>query len=475
VTTAEVAQTDLEPTRVASRTYVTRRRASRLDASTMLCILVGLLLLVPSRYILPGMSDLGRPSLVMGMLLIAWWLSARATPHLVQPGPQPIRWALLGFTLTMLISYTVAQLREMTSLEAGGADRAMLSLAIFAGVALAAADGIRNWQRLNKLVTVLVACGAVVAAIGVIEFLFRFDVTRFMVIPGLQQKEEALGFELRGGDYRVASTTSHYIELATTLATILPFALQLAIHPTNPRRRWLAIVASMLIAVGTVMTISRSGILAMVIVALMLIPVWSWRLRYNMIWVGALMFACLVVAKPSLVATFKSLIVDAGGDTSVQAREQDYPIVWALVRQHPWLGRGTGTYLPPQYEILDNQWLMFLITNGILGVMLFAAMHLTGAIVALQAARRAATPEIRHLCVGLAATQVIALAVAATYDSMSFDTYATTVALTLGMCGTVWRLTHPAAVIRTATPRWFAADGPSAFLRQYIRPERASS
>jgi hypothetical protein len=28
-------------------------------------------------------------------------------------------------------------------------------------------------------------------------------------------------------------------------------------------------------------------------------------------------------------------------------------------------------------------------------------------------------------------------------------------ALTCGMCGTVWRLTHPARKVRTSTTRWF--------------------
>jgi hypothetical protein len=93
-------------------------------------------------------------------------------------------------------------------------------------------------------------------------------------------------------------------------------------------------------------------------------------------------------------------------------------------------------------------------------------------VIAVRAARRAATPEIRNICMGLAGTQIVAIVVAATYDSMSFLTYATMVALTLGMCGAVWRLTHPDVAVRTAAPRWFASDGRSTFLRQYIRPER---
>jgi polysaccharide biosynthesis protein PslJ len=50
---------------------------------------------------------------------------------------------------------------------------------------------------------------------------------------------------------------------------------------------------------------------------------------------------------------------------------------------------------------------------------------------------------------------VMAIAVAGTFDSLSFMTYATILALTLGMCGTVWRLTHPARTVSTSTTRWF--------------------
>jgi O-antigen ligase len=203
-----------------------------------------------------------------------------------------------------------------------------------------------------------------------------------------------------------------------------------------------------------------------------LFPAWNWRLRYNMLFIAGLLGAALIVLKPGLVATFLSLFGGAGEDNSVLYRTMDYPMAFEYVRQAPLFGRGTGTYVIPQYEVLDNQWLMYLITNGIVGVGLFAAMHLTGVVIALRAARRAANAEIRHLCTAFAATQVVAMAVAATYDSMYFMSFASLVSLTLGLCGVVWRLTHPDVTVRTAAPRWFASDGTSTFLRQYIRPER---
>jgi hypothetical protein len=38
---------------------------------------------------------------------------------------------------------------------------------------------------------------------------------------------------------------------------------------------------------------------------------------------------------------------------------------------------------------------------------------------------------------------------------VSYSTYVMTLALMCGLCGTVWRLTHPARTVRTSTTRWF--------------------
>ena len=468
-------ESDFEPTRVASRTYLSRRRPPRLDAATTICVMIALLTLVPSRYIVPGMTDLGRPALIIGLLMVGWWISVRLTQHLVLPGPQPIRWALLAYTLSMLASYAVGQLRGLTTMEANGADRALLYLAIFAGVALAAADGIANWARLDRVLWVLVWCGTAMALIGLVQFAFSLDLTSIFEIPGLESKKEILGFEERGSGIRVASTATHYIELATVLATILPFAVHQAIFADTPRRRRLAILMSVILAAGVLTTISRSGVLAVAVVAVALVPTWTWRLRYNAMVIAVMLASALAVARPALVKTFLSLFDDPSSNPAFTVRQARYPLVWYYVGERPWLGRGTGTYLYPQYQILDNQWLAFLISNGILGVIAMAVMHLTGIVAALLARRRATTDEIRHLCAVLVSTQVIALLVAGTYDSMSFLTYATLVALTLGLCGTVWRLSHPSLQVRTAAPRWFAAKSTSQFMRHYIRPETPSS
>ena len=447
---------DLEPSLVFDQTYLTRRRPTYIDAAALLSLMTALIMLVPSRLIVPGMTDLGRPGLVVGFLLFCWWVLVRFSSHLVMTGPQPMRWAVLLFMVTVLISYAAGFMRGLTTMEANSADRTVLFFCVFIGVALTAADGVPNWYRLRGLLKVLVGCAVLVSGIALVQYVFNYDLTVHMALPGLEAKGWAPGFELRGGGgYRVAATTTHYIELAALLSLVLPFAIHFACFAHRPERRRLGLVAAVLIAVGITTTISRTGILAVVLMFVVLIPVWRWRLRYNVLATSVGVFGALAVVKPGLARTLLHLFDDPGSNPAFTVRAERYPLAFQYFAQDPWIGRGTGTWTAPQYQILDNQWLVTLISNGVIGVVALAGLHITGIVLAGLALKRSTSDEDRHLCAALISTQVIGIAVAGTFDSLSFMTYATILALTLGMCGTVWRLTHPARRVRTSTTQWF--------------------
>jgi O-antigen ligase len=459
MSTTAIPSADLEPSLVAGQTYVTRRRATYIGAATMLSLMVALTTLVPSRLVVPGMTDLARPGLIIGFTLFCWWVLVHFTSHLTLIGPQPIRWALFTFMVSALISYAVGALRGLTTMEVNAADRTMLFICVFAGVALTAADGVPNWLRLRGVLKVLVVCASAVALIALVQYVFVIDITQYLIFPGLEPKGWTIGFEVRGGGVRVASTTAHYIELAAFLALALPFAIHFACYSQRRGRRQLALIGTAVIAGGLAVTISRTGVLALGLTVLVLVGVWTWRQRYNIAIIAAILGAAGAVASPGLVGTLLELFDDPSRNPAFTVRAERYPMVFHYVGQHPWLGRGTGTWVAPQYTILDNQWLDTLLTNGILGVVVLASLHLTGIVLAILALRRSTTPEDRHLCAALASTQVVGLAVAGTFDSFSFSTYAVILALTLGSCGTVWRLTHPARTVRTVTTRWFLARG----------------
>jgi O-antigen ligase len=453
VRTADPA--DLEPSLLYGQTYASRRRPTYIDAAVLLSLMFILLALIPARLIIPGMTDLGRPALIVGFLLFFWWLVTRFSPSLMMPGPQPIRWAFFTFFGVLLVGYAVGFLRGLTSMESNAADRTVLYFCVFGGAALTAADGLPNWVRLRTLLKVLVVSGTFVAAFGVVEYLTQRDLSDYLVLPGLQAKGWVPVLEDRGGAVRVASTTSHYIEMAAYLALILPFAIHFAIFSRRPQRRWMAILAAVIIAAGIASTVSRTGIISLVIMMIALIPLWTWRMRYNIAVLVTILLAGGAAASPGLIHTLLHLFDNPTQNSSIAVRYARYPLAFKYIGQRPWLGRGTGTWVAPQYQIMDNQWLETLLSNGIIGAVAYAAVHITAITVAWMALKRSPDREVRHLCAALISTQFMGLVVAATFDSLAFATFATTLALTVGLCGAVWRLTHPARMVRTSTTRSF--------------------
>jgi O-antigen ligase len=457
VSTEEYISADLEPSYVSGKMYVSRRRVTRIDASVMLAIAVFLITVIPARLIVPGMTDVGRPGLVVALGLFIWWVLTRFTTTLSMTGPQPMRWALMIFLVSALISYAIGFMRGLTTIESNGADRMMLYLCAFSGVLLTAADGVPNWIRLRGVLKILVACAAVVAAIGLLQYVTKVDYTLYLNLPGLQVKNPEVGFEVRGSGIRVASTTTHYIELAAFLAMVLPFAIHFALFAGTPQRRRTSAIFCFLIAAGVAVTLSRTGIIALGIVMVVLFPVWGWRTRFNIGIMAVGLLSALGAVSSGLVRTIFGLFDNADQNSSINARTERYPMAFHYISQRPWFGRGTGTWIPPQYQVMDNQWLITLLSTGFVGAAVIAALHITGITLAGLALKRSTERAEKHLCAALISTQLIALAVSATFDSMSlsYGTYVMTLALMCGLCGTVWRLTHPARTVRTSTTRWF--------------------
>jgi len=81
--TTEIHPGDLEPSRVDEHTYLTRRRRTYIDATILLGLMFALLTVLPARLILPGTTDIGRPALVICLLMFAWWVISRINPRQV--------------------------------------------------------------------------------------------------------------------------------------------------------------------------------------------------------------------------------------------------------------------------------------------------------------------------------------------------------------------------------------------------------
>jgi O-antigen ligase len=456
---------DLDPSFIAHRTYLSRLRPGRIDVTFVLSFMICLLFGIPGGLIVPNLTQAGRPALLVAFLLFAYWIVTRLSPWLTMGGPQPLRWAVLAYVLATLLSYMAGLLRGLPSLEANAQDFALLQLCEFIGIVLIAADGIRNWNRLNQVLAVLVWSAGFMALTGLLQSVLRIDVSQYLVIPGLQMKSDLAGFEERGfGQVRVAGTAAHYIEFSAVMAMAVPFAIHYARFAPTRRRRVIGSVISVMCAAAVPASVSRTGVVALGVAMFVMFTAWRWRMRYNMIIIGVAATAAMMVLRPGLLGTVRSMFTYAGDDTSVQARTERYAIVARFFGQRPLLGRGPHTLLSTLYSggkldnsglVLDNQWLYTLVTCGIIGVAALLALHLTAISLATIAMRRSESAEIRNLCVALIAAQLVAIVVGGTFDSLYYTTFSITLALLTGLCGAVWRFTHPDRVVRTTTVRRF--------------------
>lgn len=452
-----VPTVDLEPSLVRRNTYLSRWRLGYVDLAAVLCLLIAVLLLLPSRLIVPELTDFGRPAIAVSLALAVWWFVARLSPTLTMTGPQPIRWAALAFLVATLAAYVAGYLRGLPTLEANGADRAVIGTCAYLGAMVMTADGIANRYRLNLVLRVFIWAAAGMALIGMVQFVFAIDVTQYLLLPGLTLQDDLVGFEERGdaGFVRVASTATHYIEFSAVMAIAVPFAIHYARFGETRLQRQLAGTVAVLTAAVIPMTLSRTGILALGIVILAMLPAWSWRLRFNFAVVGAAMVAVFVVLQPGLLGTLRSMFVSifTGEDISIQGRTDDVSAVSEYFAQRPIFGRGPGTFIPTLYQFLDNQWYGTLIESGLVGLVALAGLHITAIALAAIARHRATHEADRHLCTALIATQLAAIVCGFTFDTLGFASFFLMVMVLAGAAGVMWRLTHPARTIRTAVAR----------------------
>jgi O-antigen ligase len=234
---------------------------------------------------------------------------------------------------------------------------------------------------------------------------------------------------------------------------LLPFAIHGARFSPTRRARQVSGACAVVIAAAIPVTLSRTGFVGLGIAMVAMAWFWTWRTRFNLAVIAAGLTAAMMIVRPGLLGTMRSLFASAGDDPSIQGRTEDYGPAFDYVADYPWFGRGHGTFIPTLYRFIDNDWLVHLITVGWVGTAAYAAWYLTAITLAGIAYRRAERDEDRHLCACLIAAQLTAMVVAFFFDAMAFTTHATVLAILSGAAAAMWRLTHPSRQVRSSSPR----------------------
>lgn len=357
--------------------------------------LVAVIFLIPiKRYSLPAQLpfELEPYRAAMGLIALGWLVALLVDERVrLRRTPFDAPLALFAFAAVASFAANAERLSEL-----GLTSYVVKSLTFFLSfivLYLVVTSVLRSRADLDRLVRVMVTLGAVVALAAIAEFWTHVNVFNHLaqVLPMLQFHDPRITAGLdsayldRSGGMRAYASAAHPIELSAVLTMLLPLALYLARR--EERRRWL--LAAALLAFGAVATLSRTGIVMLVVLGLTYAALRPARVRRALpLALPALVAVYLVL--PNSLGSFYALFFPQGGIVSQQSEQvsgnhrtgdgrlADIGPSLSEASKTPFLGQGFGSRVTdrqsaqvtgiPLARILDDQWLTSLLETGLLGL-----------------------------------------------------------------------------------------------------------
>ena len=289
---------------------------------------------------------------------------------------------------------------------------------------------IRSATEVDALVKVLVAGGAVVAALTLIEARTHYNVFNHLsgVIPLLQLTELPYEDQFgRGARLRVYASAQHPIALSAVFMMLLPLALYLGRR--FAQKRWW--IAAGVLVVASLGTVSRTSVL--MLLAVIGVFLWLRGKETRRLWPAVIPVLIVIhIALPGALGSLKDAFLPPGGLIAEQAagagttgsgRIADLSPSLAEFAHKPILGQGFGTRVVDLGRqnalILDNQWLGTLLETGAVGALAWGWLFFR---FVRRAGREAkADPSQRGWLLAAIAASVTAYAVGMiAYDAFAF-------------------------------------------------------
>lgn len=420
--------------------WLAPQRTTRTDSVGWLTVYIVLLLFVPSRLYVGPLGSAGALSMLFGLgSLVLWLLLLVGAARRAVVEPQPIRIALGVLLFSVGVSYVLAMGRPMSSDEVSPGDVALLALASWSGTLLLTHDGVHSRDRLETLIWRFAACGGAIAALGIIQILTRQTWVDQLSIPGLASSTP-YGLLSRGGFPRPAGTAIHPIEYGVILAMLLPITLHVGFYQAHRGRvvRWLPAIA---VAGIIPLTSSRSAYLGAAIALVVCLIGWSRQRRLLVLATGAVGLLAMMVVTPNLLNSIIGMFSGAAEDPSITSRTDSFSLAFDFVANDPLFGRGLGTFLP-KYRIFDNQYLLLLVTIGVIGTLAFLALGVTAFTTMIRLRTTLRDEASRDLAMSIAAAICAGFSCLFMFDAFAFPMTMGTLFLVLGLGGALRRIEH---------------------------------
>ncbi|KAE8764892.1 O-antigen ligase family protein [Georgenia thermotolerans] len=418
-------------------------------------------LTIPASVVLAGpLKSNGWPA----RLMVFWIAAAVALGWVQQKRPRrssPVEYGCWLLLLGLACSLAASWLRALDPVEAAGAIRYALVMFPLPVVALGIA-ATATPRLCDRLLLALLIGAALSSFVAVAQFVVPFEWSDLFQIPGLDAHGTAQ--MMRDEFLRVRGASDHPIEFGVLAGAVTPIGLHFARFGPTRLGRQLAAIGTFVCIAAIPMSVSRSGILVLLLALATYAVVLTGQQRLVALVLGLAGLVMFRATVPGLLGTVLGAFRNSSEDTSIASRTRAYAAVYDLVESSPVLGYGLGTFRPELYIYLDNQYLMSLVEGGIVLVGCVIVWLLLGLASARGAARRArdAVAASRAQAV-LGATLAIGVS-GAFFDLFSFGQATIMLFVLVGVAGALWHdgVLHgrplPSPLERTGLRRTGTAD-----------------
>lgn len=402
------------------------------------------LFLFPANMIIKPLGAIGYVAMIMALLVFMFWLLSACfglhkTIDVRHPGRVALTLILLASCATYVAMYMGISGASTVSGRAS-ADRWMLLMAASTGIVLTVAETVQRIGDAMVMVRALLRGAFFCSLVAVVQFVTHLNPMDWIqsVMVGFVNNGGIQPFQERGSFLRVAGSTFHPIELGILASMLLPLSIWRGLYDRTGKK-WLHWTGTGLLIFALAATVSRSGMIGIVVAVAIFVPFLPAVARKWAIVAVPFALATLFLAVPGLIATLFSTATAGTTDTSITSRLQDYPMVEAMTQARPLTGIGPGAYLTSNaLDILDNQYLKTLVEMGIPGFISLVLYMLIPGVAAWIAARNTHSPQLRTIAAAVSAGCLIATPAAATFDALGFPVFALVYPFFVGLSGSVW-------------------------------------
>ncbi|MDP9883347.1 O-antigen ligase [Sinomonas atrocyanea] len=404
------------------------------------------LFVLPSTMVIKPIGASGTAPMILAVVLVLAWLGSvvfgrRAITGTLHP-------AVVGVAFLVVVSCTsyaamfLGVTGGSTDVSRLGADRWLLLMLVSAGLMMVLANQLRSLDLVMDFVRALLAGACFCSFVAVLQFLLLVNPMQWVqtLMLGFTYNGGDTPFQARGAFVRVSGSTFHSIELAAVSSMLLPLSVWRAIYDSKGKP-WLHWSMTGLLIFSIAATVSRSGVLGLLIGLVVFTPFMPKRVKRWALFAVPTVVLVVFATMPGMISTLVSALTIGQSDPSISTRTDNYPRVESIIEGYPWTGLGPGNYsADTAVHVLDNQYLSSAVNLGIFGIVAVATYFFTPWIAAAHTGAVARSEELRCLAGAVMSGTLVASVCSATFDSLSFPIFALTFPVLTGIGGAAWRL-----------------------------------